>query len=135
LFTFLSADERNSPPSLPAQEEVQADGSKTSGSSSSSSDSGSSSSVTLINYLVKRYLNLYYSCYCMLTSAFRFGQVFCLIYIILFVQILILVVPQPLGLMLGNREPKFILSGRITTPKSLFRYMLCFVLPSFYFVE
>ncbi|XP_027928416.1 transcription factor GTE4 isoform X2 [Vigna unguiculata] len=103
-------DERNSPPSLPAQEEVQADGSKTSGSSSSSSDSGSSSSVTLINYLVKRYLNLYYSCYCMLTSAFRFGQVFCLIYIILFVQILILVVPQPLGLMLGNREPKFILS-------------------------
>ncbi|XP_052726335.1 transcription factor GTE4 isoform X1 [Vigna angularis] len=73
------ADERNPPPSLPVQEEVQADGSKTSGSSSSSSDSGSSSSVTLINYLVKRYLDHYYSCYCMLI--FRFGQVFCLIFI------------------------------------------------------
>jgi len=60
LFTFLSADERNIPPSFAVQEEVQADGSKTSGSSSSSSDSGSSSSVTLINYLVKRYLNHYY---------------------------------------------------------------------------
>ncbi|XP_068500005.1 transcription factor GTE4 isoform X1 [Phaseolus vulgaris] len=70
-----TADERNIPQSLPVQEEVQADGSKTSGSSSSSSDSGSSSSVTLINYLVKRYLNHYYSCYCMFTSAYRFSRV------------------------------------------------------------
>ena len=63
----------------------------------------------------------------MFTAAYHFSQVFCLILFILFLQILIVIVPQPLGLMQGHQKPEFFLSGRITTSETLSCYMLCFM--------
>ena len=71
----------------------------------------------------------------MFTSAYRFSQVLCLIFIYFIFADSDTGSVSASSLMLSNREPKFILSGRITNSKILIRHMLCFVFPSFHYVE
>jgi hypothetical protein len=109
MFACFGADERNAPLSLPVQGDIRVDnGSKTSSSSSSgssSSDSGSSSSGILINYLID-------ICPILMDMQCHPGLYFysnVMSYINVFLQILIVIAPQRLGLMQGHSEPEYFL--------------------------